>query len=224
MQVAISFNGMVGGITLGLFTLGMFFPWANSRGALVGSLVAVVLITVMCIGQQIAIASEVLVETPKNTSIDHCYCINNTQHDSLIITKENSSSEVFYLFRISYIWFSALGMLTTVIVGLIVSFITTPENPGNIDWDLLSPPIRKYLLSLGARTKQRLNIPLKMSSNKKVPNYALEGVLNIALDNNEEYKENEKISLNSDTKEKVRKNFFSFSIKLAQTNVQKHIY
>lgn len=31
MQVAISFNGMVGGITLGLFTLGMFFPWANSK-------------------------------------------------------------------------------------------------------------------------------------------------------------------------------------------------
>ncbi|KAK9879607.1 hypothetical protein WA026_006671 [Henosepilachna vigintioctopunctata] len=31
MQVAISFNGMVGGVTLGLFTLGMFFPWANSK-------------------------------------------------------------------------------------------------------------------------------------------------------------------------------------------------
>lgn len=31
MQVAISFNGMVGGVTLGLFTLGMFFPSANSK-------------------------------------------------------------------------------------------------------------------------------------------------------------------------------------------------
>lgn len=31
MQVAISFNGMVGGVTLGLFSLGMFFPWANSK-------------------------------------------------------------------------------------------------------------------------------------------------------------------------------------------------
>lgn len=205
MQVAISFNGMVGGITLGLFTLGMFFPWANSRGALVGSLVAVILITIMCIGQQIAIASDVLVETTKNTTIDQCFCMNNTQNHSSVITKDNSSSEVFYLFRISYIWFSALGMLTTVIVGLIVSFITTPENPGNIDWDLLSPPIRKYLLSLGARTKERLNIPLKMSLNKKVSNYALGGVLNIALDINDENRENEKISLNSDTKVKIKK-------------------
>lgn len=31
MQVALSFNGMVGGVTLGLFSLGMFFPWSNSK-------------------------------------------------------------------------------------------------------------------------------------------------------------------------------------------------
>lgn len=202
MQVAISFNGMVGGVTLGLFTLGMFFPWANSKGALLGSLVAVVLITTMCIGQQIAIASDALVEPEKNTSIAECPCINNrTQNYSS--PNDNSSAEVFILFRISYIWFSALGMLTTVIVGLIVSLITTPEKPGDIDWDLLSPPIRKYLLSLGARTKERLNIPLKMTLNRKVPNFALEGVLNKALEISEDSKGSEKKSLNNEAIRKI---------------------
>lgn len=31
LQLALSFNGMAGGVSLGLFSLGMLFPWANSK-------------------------------------------------------------------------------------------------------------------------------------------------------------------------------------------------
>lgn len=44
-----------------------------------GSLVAAGLITLMCIGQQVAIANGTFEETIKPTSIEKCQCLNLTQ-------------------------------------------------------------------------------------------------------------------------------------------------
>ncbi|KAJ8940079.1 hypothetical protein NQ314_010913 [Rhamnusium bicolor] len=143
MQVAISFNGMAGGVTLGLFSLGMFFPWANSKGAIFGSLMAIGIITLMCIGQQVTIANGTFKDEVKPTSVEN----------------------LFFLYRISYIWYSAIGFLITVIMGLAGSFATGAENPKDVDGDLLSPPIRNFLNSLPNNAKEILNIPLKESNN-----------------------------------------------------------
>lgn len=78
MQVALTFNGMVGGVTLGLFSLGMFFPWANSKGAIVGGLSALGLVLWMGLGNQIAQASGQLFYELKETSVDFCPCLNTT--------------------------------------------------------------------------------------------------------------------------------------------------
>lgn len=53
LQVALSFNGMVGGVVLGLFTLGMFVPWANAKGAVVGSVTALALVLWIGLGAQV---------------------------------------------------------------------------------------------------------------------------------------------------------------------------
>ncbi|XP_044266607.1 sodium-coupled monocarboxylate transporter 1-like [Tribolium madens] len=194
MQVAISFNGMVGGVTLGLFSLGMFFPWANSKGAIFGSVIAVCLITVMCVGQQVAIANGDLIEESKPTNIDNCTCFNA----SLLQDEKISTSSVFFLFRISYIWYSALGFLMTVFIGLVSSFLVGCSDPHETDWNLVSPPIKNLLFSLSNKTKERLNLPLKIHTNK-TQNNAFVGVFNIALDINEENKPQERVT------EKVRK-------------------
>lgn len=78
MQVALSFNGMVGGVTLGLFSLGMFFPWANSKGAITGAVTAMTLVMWMGLGNQISQASGDLVFDVKLTSIENCPCLNST--------------------------------------------------------------------------------------------------------------------------------------------------
>ncbi|KAL1116569.1 hypothetical protein AAG570_005041 [Ranatra chinensis] len=74
LQVALSFNGITGGVTLGLFSLGMFFPWANTKGALVGSILAFLLVTWIGLGTQVAIANGYDSALQMPTSISGCHC------------------------------------------------------------------------------------------------------------------------------------------------------
>lgn len=70
-------------------------------------------------------------------------------------------SQVFVLFRISYIWYSAIGFFITIVLGILGSFATGFEDPREVDGDLLSPPIRNFLHALPDKIKEKLNIPLK---------------------------------------------------------------
>ena len=99
-QVALSFNGMVGGVTLGLFSLGMFVPWANSKGAMVGAITGLALVGWIGLGAQVvAIKGQIHVEG-KLTSVDGCPCINET---ILAFSQtEESFPEAWSLYRVSY--------------------------------------------------------------------------------------------------------------------------
>lgn len=89
MQVALSFNGMVGGVTLGLFSLGMFFPWANAKGALFGAVIAMALILWMGLGQQISLMNSNIVEEEKIISTRGCPCMNSTEKVDYFPESEN---------------------------------------------------------------------------------------------------------------------------------------
>lgn len=77
-------------------------------------------------------------------------------------------------------WYSAIGYLVTVILGLIISLLTGPEDPHNLNEDLISPPISNFLGKLPNGLKDILNIPLKIKRNGEsaIP----KGVVNVALD------------------------------------------
>ncbi|XP_053689993.1 sodium-coupled monocarboxylate transporter 1 [Sabethes cyaneus] len=70
LQATLTLNGLIGGVTLGLFALGMFFRNANSKGALYGGLLS--LAFVIYIGVMAQITGEPV--TPLPTSIDTCNC------------------------------------------------------------------------------------------------------------------------------------------------------
>ncbi|XP_054016500.1 sodium-coupled monocarboxylate transporter 2 [Hylaeus anthracinus] len=139
LQVALSFNGMVGGITLGLFSLGMFVPWANAKGAVSGAIVSLIIVLWIGIGAQVAVFGGQIHLDGKPVSIDACPCINNGTVISSHVNEDDDN--VSSIYKISYLWYSAIGCILTVLVGVLISFVTSYQNPSDLDPDLLSPPI-----------------------------------------------------------------------------------
>ncbi|XP_011171991.1 sodium-coupled monocarboxylate transporter 1 [Solenopsis invicta] len=140
LQVALSFNGMVGGVTLGLFSLGMFVPWANAKGAIAGAITSLVVVLWIGLGAQIAAVNGQIQLDSKPISIKDCPCINET---TIVLNQVmiDPANEVSSIYKTSYLWYSAIGCMLTMLVGLVVSFATGAQNPADVDQDFLSPPI-----------------------------------------------------------------------------------
>ncbi|NXW55851.1 SC5A8 protein, partial [Eurystomus gularis] len=130
LQVALSIFGMVGGPLLGLFALGILCSFANGIGAFVG------LVTGFVISLWVGIGSQIYPPLPERTkplylSIAGC----NISSGNLTST-ENPLTTVFNIptaerpaladnwYSLSYLYFSTLGTLITVVVGIIISLLT----------------------------------------------------------------------------------------------------
>lgn len=53
--------------------------------------------------------------------------------------------EVFFLHRVSFMWYSLMGTLTVFLVGLPVSYLTSPPSASQTKLEYFSPVVRKFL-------------------------------------------------------------------------------
>ena len=60
-----------------------------------------------------------------------------TDMGGVIAKEEHSALDDFY--GISYLWYSVCGTIVFLVVALIVSFLTGPTNPKNVDSKLMAP-------------------------------------------------------------------------------------
>lgn len=122
LQATLTLNGLVGGILLGLFSLGIFFKKANKKGALFGGLLAT--LTVITLG--IFALTNNVDEPFMETTTDGCNCHINVT--STIPPTENDINidEAWYtsIYKVSYMWYSMIGTLLTIVFGLIISVLT----------------------------------------------------------------------------------------------------
>ncbi|KAM3924119.1 sodium-coupled monocarboxylate transporter 1 isoform 1-T1 [Leptodactylus fuscus] len=135
LQAALSIFGMVGGPLLGLFSLGILFPFVNSLGALVGLLVGFAVSLWVGIGSQIYPPLPIS-SLPKYLSVEGCNFSTTATNWTLTtahptITDTMTEAQVGdrpaladNWYSLSYLYFSTIGTVIAVIVGIIVSLLS----------------------------------------------------------------------------------------------------
>merc|ERR1719308_178697 len=145
LEAALGIFGIVGGPVLGAFTLGMFFPFANSLGAFVGTFSSLIFTMWMGFGQTVAKAAHTYDgkrwSPPMPRSTENC----PISWFNYTVPAAKEPFEPFThleLYEVSYMWFSAVAWAWCVAVGLIFSLIK-PVNHRRLDKRLISPALPK---------------------------------------------------------------------------------
>lgn len=151
MQVAVSLQGVTCGVSLFMFTFGMLVPWGNAAGAKIGSIAGLIATSWLVVGAQVYIQSGDIEFGSKPRSFDNCpfnfslpHGINSTHLGyGGVGTKVMYSDSVPDFYKISYLYYSLIGLLVAMVVGCIVSLMTGVQDPSQLDQRLFIPQLRK---------------------------------------------------------------------------------
>ncbi|VVC39886.1 Sodium/solute symporter [Cinara cedri] len=149
VQMAISVCGITNGAILSVFTLGICFPRANSRGAICGMMASLGIMTWIIGGAQLAIINDEMIFTQKDVSIAGCPANttfkNQTDYSGLYLMNEDVyvSPNVWKIHTVSYMHYNTVGTLVGIGVGLLVSYLFPTDQ--KVDLKLLAPCIRRFM-------------------------------------------------------------------------------
>ncbi|KAJ6640576.1 Sodium-coupled monocarboxylate transporter 2 [Pseudolycoriella hygida] len=142
-----SLLGIMLGPTLGIFSLGMMFPWANSKGSLLGMISAFILMIAYVIGN---LSAEGLPDQRLFLDTSNCELENTTYatFDTSTNWKDKEYSGMTKLLSASYMWYSGMGCVLCVFFGLLFSVAINQWEKGQrklVHSKCISPPIMKLL-------------------------------------------------------------------------------
>lgn len=154
LQLSMSLGAVTNGPLLGIFTMGVMFPWVHGTGAIIGGATGLSVMAWICAKAQTALASGELSFVTKPVDTQGCsytfvaadplsmLSINDTE---VLVIEENIIEPDFAIYHISFMWYTLFGAIITIVVSLIVSFVVGANNPRDIDPKLLAPFVRKLL-------------------------------------------------------------------------------
>ncbi|XP_063983111.1 putative sodium-dependent multivitamin transporter isoform X1 [Diachasmimorpha longicaudata] len=148
LQAALTIFGVVGGPLLGVYTLGMFIESADEISAILGLIASFSLSLWIGFG-------EPKPEIPK-LPVDVSGC-NVTMTDSTNNRGSATDDDIFYLYRISYMWYCALGFVCCLLIGLLTSLIINLLSERiNNERKTLNPDLFTPLIAARIRKRQEM--------------------------------------------------------------------
>ncbi|KAM9408554.1 sodium-coupled monocarboxylate transporter 1 [Pholidichthys leucotaenia] len=159
LQAALSIFGMISGPLLGLYLMGMFFRTSNATGGLVGLIIGLVLTLWVGIGAQIYPPTA---DKTNPLPVSKAGCNNTMDYttpppwNSSTVTPQADSrpplADSWY--SLSYLYFSLLGSLATVVSGLLVSMATGGCKHESLNSDLFVRKSDLICFSWGNKSKE----------------------------------------------------------------------
>ncbi|KAK4876907.1 hypothetical protein RN001_009413 [Aquatica leii] len=139
IALTISLSAIAGGPLLAVYTLGVVFPIANAKGAFYGAITGFMFSSWLVFGNQWYKLHGIIKEIPKPFLTDGCNSTINMTH-----VLSANIEEPFIMYRISYWYYSLLGAIPVIVVGLVVSWLTYDKDV-EISPHLISPVFRFLL-------------------------------------------------------------------------------
>ncbi|XP_020293871.1 sodium-coupled monocarboxylate transporter 1-like isoform X2 [Pseudomyrmex gracilis] len=150
-QLSLTITGITAGAMLGLFSLGMLVPWATTKGAIVGGLVSMVTMIWIIVGAQWNMVNGRLYYEPLPLTTEGCLNVHGLVNQTTTTTTTQNPMQVeslgkpFFLYRISFMYYTLLGATIVIIIGTVVSFVCGAPDISDVDRDHFPPFIARFL-------------------------------------------------------------------------------
>ncbi|XP_063229782.1 sodium-coupled monocarboxylate transporter 1-like [Bacillus rossius redtenbacheri] len=149
LEVVYTLQGVSSGTLVGVFSIGMLYPWANHKGALWGAAASLSGVSWIVVGAKVAAARGSLEYPWLPLSTDGCVDLDVAANFTVTPGAAHrrattaTDTDVFWLYQLSYMYYSVAGALLVFLVGVPVSHATGGCDPASLDPRLLAPFLRR---------------------------------------------------------------------------------
>ncbi|KAL4235718.1 Sodium-coupled monocarboxylate transporter 1 [Mactra antiquata] len=219
LQFSYSMYSITAGPIFGLFVSGMIFPWTNKYGAVTGFVLSTAFMCWLGVGTIIEKPSG-YVPLPTSTTSCNWTALRDdspttmaaTTIQSVVTTLSNTVTTteepmLHDFYRMSYLWYTGLGMIICVFIALVVSFCTGYTKPKSLDSRLMCPmfDIMFPCLPEGIRKPLRFGVVYDKDEKYALEDANVNGKESYGTDSNVDEEKNNASLVNDDlNKQSVR--------------------